>query len=84
MDIFAYVGFIAGLLTTCAAAPQVVRAWRLKDTRALSLPALILSNVGTFLWMCYGIGTGLMPVIAANTVSLLLLLTQLGLKLRYK
>ncbi len=39
--------------------------------------------LGVFLWFIYGMMIGSWPVIAANGVTLLLILTILGLKLRY-
>ena len=78
------IGYIAGTLTTISFVPQVIRAWRLKETRDLSLAMLLLFALGVCLWAVYGFWIDSLPVIAANLISLVLILTLLGLKLRYR
>jgi MtN3 and saliva related transmembrane protein len=84
MDTIVIVGYIAGALTTISFIPQVMRAWKLKETRDLSLAMLILFAVGILLWTCYGIWIESLPVIAANVITFILILVLLGLKVRYK
>ena len=84
MDKIVIVGYIAGILTTTAFVPQVVRAWKLKETRDLSLAMLILFAAGILLWTCYGFWTESLPIIAANVITFVLILVLLGLKIRYK
>ncbi|HNX18233.1 MAG TPA: SemiSWEET transporter [Methanoregula sp.] len=84
MDTITLVGFIAGALTTFAYVPQVVKSWRLKETKDLSLSMLVLYAVGVSLWLVYGIWMDALPVIAANGISLVLILVLLGIKLRYR
>jgi MtN3 and saliva related transmembrane protein len=84
MDTIVLVGYIAGILTTTAFVPQVVRAWKLKETRDLSLAMLILFAVGILLWTCYGFWNESLPIIAANVITFVLILVLLGLKIRYK
>jgi len=83
MDTILIVGYIAGALTTLSFVPQVAKAWKMKETRDLSLAMLILFAVGVFLWTLYGFWVDSLPVIAANTITLLLILVLLGLKYRY-
>ena len=84
MDAITLVGFIAGTLTTVAYIPQVVRSWKLKETRDISLAMLVLYAVGVSLWFVYGVWANALPIIAANGVSLVLILVLLGIKLRYR
>jgi Uncharacterized conserved protein len=83
MDTITLVGFIAGTLTTAAYIPQVLRSWRLKETKDISLSMLVLYAAGVSLWLVYGIWVNALPVIAANGISLVLILVLLGIKLRY-
>lgn len=83
MDPLTLLGFAAGALTTVAYVPQVIRCWKLKETRDLSLSMLVLYISGIFLWFLYGLWTGSLPIIGANGVSLVLVLVLLGIKLRY-
>jgi MtN3 and saliva related transmembrane protein len=84
MDSILLVGYIAGTLTTISFVPQVARAWKLKETRDLSLPMLLLFAAGILLWTIYGIWTGSLPIIAANVITFLLILLLLLMKMRYK
>jgi len=84
MDTTILIGYLAGALTTIAFVPQVVRAWKLKETRDLSLAMLMLFAAGILLWTCYGIWTESLPIIAANAITFVLVLVLLGLKVRYK
>jgi MtN3 and saliva related transmembrane protein len=43
----------------------------------------VIFTVGVALWLAYGLLVGSWPMIAANTVTLGLAATILGLKLRY-
>ena len=84
MDTIVIVGYIAGALTTISFVPQVMRAWKLKETRDLSLAMLILFATGILLWTCYGVWTESLPIIAANVITFVLILVLLGLMFRYK
>jgi MtN3 and saliva related transmembrane protein len=83
MDTTIIIGYIAGTLTTISFVPQVVRAWKLKETRDLSLTMLVLFALGVSLWAVYGVWIDSLPVIAANLISLVLILFLLWLKIRY-
>ncbi|MDD1686952.1 SemiSWEET transporter [Methanoregula sp.] len=84
MDTILIVGYIAGTLTTISFIPQVARAWKMKETRDLSLAMLVLFAVGVLLWTVYGFWVSSLPVIAANMITFLLILVLLFLKFRYK
>jgi len=84
MDTILIVGYIAGTLTTISFMPQVARAWKMKETRDLSLAMLVLFAVGVLLWAIYGFRVSSLPVIAANMITFLLILILLFLKLRYR
>ncbi|MBI3569816.1 MAG: SemiSWEET transporter [Gammaproteobacteria bacterium] len=77
-------GLVAGTLTTAAFVPQVVKAWRTRSTSDISLGMFVLFNVGLVLWLAYGVIIGSWPVVLTNVVTLVLALTILFLKLRYK
>jgi len=84
MDTIVLIGYIAGALTTLSFVPQVTRAWKLKETRDLSLAMLLLFAAGVLLWTFYGIWTGSMPIIAANVITFILILVLLWMKIQYK
>lgn len=77
------VGIIAGVLTTIAFFPQLLKIWKSKSARDVSLVMMITFSLGVFLWIVYGLAIGAMPIIAANVVTLTLALLILFLKIRY-
>jgi MtN3 and saliva related transmembrane protein len=77
-------GIFAGLLTTASFLPQVIKAWRSRSTRDISLGMIATFCTGVFLWIVYGFLVGDFPVIAANVATFLLAAAILVLKLRYR
>ncbi len=77
------VGHIAGVLTTVAFVPQLVRVYRTRQTRDISLGMFVLFTVGVSLWLVYGLAIGSWPVTLANGVTLVLAVIILIFKLKY-
>ncbi len=84
MESASTLGFIAGILTTVAFVPQVVKIWKTKHATDISLGMFAIFSSGVLLWLFYGIEIGAMPVIVANAVTLGLSLTILVFKIKYK
>lgn len=80
-DLVQLIGFAAGSLTTLAYVPQVVRTWRTRSAKDLSLGMLIALSAGVSLWLAYGIALGAWPIIIANSVTLILSLVLIVFKL---
>lgn len=76
-------GLAAGALTTVAFLPQVIRTWRTKSAKDLSLPMLAAFTVGVACWFFYGIRIDSMPITLTNGVTFILAGMNLILKLRY-
>ena len=76
-------GFLAAVCTTASFVPQVWHILKTRDTRALSLMMYLLFTVGVVLWLVYGIMIGSIPVIAANSITLVLALVILICKVRW-
>jgi MtN3 and saliva related transmembrane protein len=77
-------GMLAGVLTTVAFLPQVVKTWRLRRADDLSLGMLLTFTIGIALWNIYGLIIGSAPLVASNAVTLVLAVVLLGLKIRYR
>ena len=75
-------GAVAGTLTTVAFLPQVVRIWRRRSARDLSLAWIVTFTSGVALWLAYGIALAARPILIANAVTLGLMLLILYFKLR--
>ena len=79
-----HLGLAAGLITTAAGIPQVVRAYRTKHTRDISIWQPVLLNVGLTLWLIYGIALRDIPLIFANFFSLICYSLLIIMKIRYR
>jgi MtN3 and saliva related transmembrane protein len=77
------IGILAGICTTSAAVPQVIKIIRTRHTADISLIMYVLLSTGIFLWFLYGILLGDMPIIVANGFSLIIVTTVLILKIRH-
>lgn len=78
------IGSIAGILTTGAFVPQVIKVIKTKDTKALSLSMYLLQVIGIILWLIHGIVIKDIALMAANGVTLCLSLIILSYKIIYK
>jgi MtN3 and saliva related transmembrane protein len=76
-------GFVAGVLTTAAFIPQVLKIWKTRSARDISLGMYTAFTSGVVLWLAYGLALGSMPIIVANVFTLVLALAVLVMKLRY-
>ncbi len=77
-------GYLAAVLTSGAALPQVIHTLRSRDVRGISVPYWLTLSAGVALWLIYGLYIGSGPLIAANAVSLGLDLAVLWLTFRYR
>ncbi|MFC2070912.1 SemiSWEET family sugar transporter [Chloroflexota bacterium] len=78
-----YIGIVAGALTTLGFIPQIIRVYKLKSAREISITFNVTLLVGITLWLVYGILHGLAPLIIWNTIGMILISTLLVGKLKY-
>ncbi|MBX3101629.1 MAG: SemiSWEET transporter [Bacteroidetes bacterium] len=83
MNLFDLVGLLAASLTTLAFLPQVLKTYRSRQVRDLSLSMTLMLCLGVLLWLVYGIYKSDIPLVVANGSTLLLVLALLGMKLRW-
>lgn len=77
------IGFIAATLTTIAFVPQVIKVWRSRSARDVSLGMYALFSTGVAIWLLYGILISSWPVILANAITLVLAIAVIVMKLRF-
>jgi len=75
---------IAAFSTTISFLPQAIKTIKTKDTKALSLPMYLLFTFGVFMWLIYWIQINSLPVILANSITLILAWIILIYKIKYK
>jgi len=76
-------GLLAGALTTISFVPQVMKTWKFKETKDISLLMYIIFFTGILLWFSYGIIIKNTPIMIANGASLVLVFIVLAFKIRY-
>ncbi len=81
MNISEVIGYIAAFLTTFAFVPQALHSWKTRDLSGVSLPMYSLFSLGVLAWLIYGVMIVSWPIIAANSVTLILACAVLGLKI---
>ena len=84
MNSMDFLGLIAGGLTTISFLPQVIKTWKSKSAKDLSLGMFAIFSAGVSLWLIYGIYMSSIPLIAANALTLILCVTILYFKLKFK
>ena len=83
MEAAQWVGYAAAMCTTGAYVPQVLRVWRTRSTKDISLKMFLVLVTGLSLWLTFGILKGEFPIIAANGITLCLAGTILFFKLKH-
>ncbi|MGB1185907.1 MAG: SemiSWEET family sugar transporter [Flavobacteriaceae bacterium] len=63
------IGLIAAVCTTFAFIPQVMKVWKTKQTKDLSLRMYFIMFIGIILWLVYGIRIDSLSIIMANVVT---------------
>ena len=84
MDYIGIIGILAGICTTIAFLPQVLKTWRTKSAKDLSLGMFSIFCTGVALWLTYGILIQDLPIILANSLTFVLAGILLYFKLIYK
>lgn len=84
MNYIQIIGMAAGVLTTVAFLPQVIKTWKSRSAKDLSLGMFSIFCTGVLLWLIYGLLVNDFPIIMANFVTLMLAMTLLIFKLSFK
>ncbi len=74
-------GYAAAVLTTGSFVPQALLTLRTRDVSGISLAMYGAFTAGVALWLGYGVMLGEWPIVVANTVTLGLASTILGIKI---
>ena len=83
MSLADYLGVFAGILTTFALVPQIIRIYKLKSAREISLLFNTSLLLGVIIWLIYGIVLALVPLIIWNSIGIILNGWLLFAKFRY-
>lgn len=79
-------GYSAGFITTLTFLPQVIKTWKEKSAKDISLMMFLIAAANEVMWIAYG--ALLTPtnwvIIVTNAIVLAMSTTMIFLKLRYK
>jgi len=83
MDVVTVIGLAAAACTTLAFLPQVLKSWRTRHTRDISIGWLVLLTIGLLTWIVYGVLRHDPVIIAANIATVSLVGIIIVLKIKY-
>lgn len=84
MSYVTVVGLTAAVLSTVSFFPQLLKTWKTKSAKDISMGMFSIFCVGVFLWLAYGILINNLPVIIANLFTFIQAFIILLLKNKYK
>ena len=76
-------GIVAGFCTTLSIVPQIIKTYRTKHTKDLSLGMFSLLALGVATWCVYGVLIKELPVIIANAITFVLVMYVVIMKLKH-
>jgi len=76
-------GYAAGAITSLTFLPQVIKTWKEKSAKDVSLMMFIIAAVNEVMWIVYGALLNNWVIILTNAIVLAMSLTMIFLKLRY-
>ena len=76
-------GYVAGILVVISLLPQVIKSWKTKSTKDISLWRYIIYAIGLILWVAYAVIIQNGPVAVMNGIGLVLAVSILCLKIKH-
>ena len=77
-------GYAAGAITSLTFLPQVIKTWKQKSAKDVSLMMFIIAAINEIMWVVYGALLDNWVIILTNAIVLAMSLTMIYLKLKYK
>lgn len=84
MSIIDILGFVAGICTTVAVIPQIIKSVKTKEVKDVSPFMFGVLMLGVGLWVVYGVLKKDIPIIVTNGISFILNSVMLMLMLLYR
>jgi MtN3 and saliva related transmembrane protein len=77
-------GLAAGILTSAAIVPQLLKTFRSRKARDISIWQPLILNAGMVLWLLYGIFIHDLPLIVANSFSIICNSLLIAMKILFR
>jgi MtN3 and saliva related transmembrane protein len=84
MDFAEILGYSAGAVTTLTFLPQVIKTWKEKSAKDVSLWMFIIAAINEIMWVAYGILINNWVIILTNALVLTMSVTMIFFKLQFK
>jgi len=78
------IGYLGGIFIMISFIPQVIKSYKTKSVKDLSIWMVIATFIGTLFWITYGYFINSKPVLVMNVIFGIIVLFQLFLKVRYE
>ena len=78
------IGYLGGIFIMISFIPQVIKSYKTKSVKDLSLAMIVATFIGTAFWISYGFLIKSMPIIMMNSIFGIVVLFQLFLKIKYE
>ncbi len=76
-----WIGYIAGFCTTIAFLPQVIRTYKTRSAKDISLGMYLVFCFGVIMWLFYGFSIHSRAIILANSATIVLAGAMLIMKI---
>lgn len=76
-------GYAAGAITCLTFLPQVIKTWKSKSAKDVSLNMFLIAAINEVMWIVYGALLDNWVIILTNAIVLSMSLTMIWLKFRY-
>ena len=76
-------GYAAGTLTAFTFLPQVLKTWREKSAKDISLYMFVIAFLNEIMWLVYGVMIHNWVIIGTNAVMLVMSGIMIALKFKY-
>ena len=84
MNLAEILGLAAGTITSITFLPQVIRIWKTKSVKDISMLMMLLLIAGTVCWLTYGLLMKDTAIIYTNVMVLAMSLVMFYFKIKYK
>lgn len=77
-------GYSAGFITSLTFIPQVIKTWKEKSAKNVSLLMFVIAFVNEVMWIAYGIMRNDMVIVITNVIMIMMCSMMLYFKKIYK
>ena len=77
-------GYAACAVTALTFLPQVIKTWKEKSAKNVSLMMFVIAFINEVMWIAYGALRNDMVIVITNVIMIIMCSIMLSLKLRYR